>query len=77
MFKAFICSGLSKRKLIPWLKVILRNQTILETFYNNWSYVVKSGFDDAFRAIERLSMYVFDLPVDVAVKQFKDMNEAF
>ena len=36
-----------------------------------------SGFDDAFRAIERLSMYVFDLPVDVAVKQFKDMNEAF
>ena len=22
-------------------------------------------------------MYVFDLPVDVAVKQFKDMNEAF
>ena len=35
------------------------------------------GFDDAFRAIERLSMYVFDLPVDVAVKQFKDMNEAF
>jgi len=77
MFKAFICSGLNKRKLIPWLKVILRNQTILETFYTNWSYVVKSGFDDAFRAIERLSMYVFDLPVDVAVKQFKDMNEAF
>ena len=33
----------SKRKLIPWLKVILRNQTILETFYTNWSYVVKSG----------------------------------
>ena len=22
-------------------------------------------------------MYVFDLPVDVAIKQFKDMNEAF
>lgn len=36
-----------------------------------------TGFDDAFRAIERLSMYVFDLPVDVAIKQFKDMNEAF
>ena len=35
------------------------------------------GFDDAFRAIERLSMYVFDLPIDTAVKQFKDMNEAF
>ena len=35
------------------------------------------GFDDAFRAIERLSMYVFDIPEDTAVKQFKDMNEAF
>jgi hypothetical protein len=40
-------------------------------------YMTFTGFDDAFRAIERLSMYVFDLPVDVAVKQFKDMNEAF
>jgi len=77
MFKAFICAGLNKRKLIPWLKLILRNQTIMETFYTNWSYVAKTGFDDAFRAIERLSMYVFDLPVDVAIKQFKDMNEAF
>ena len=32
------------------------------------------GFDDAFRAIERLSMYVFDIPEDTAVKQFKDMR---
>jgi hypothetical protein len=35
------------------------------------------GFDDAFKAIERLSMYAFNLPVNVAVKQFQDMNEAF
>ena len=46
------------------------------TFFINFSHFL-IGFDDAFRAIERLSMYVFDLPVDVAVKQFKDMNEAF
>lgn len=39
--------------------------------------VLLPGFDDAIRAIERLSIYVFDLPVDVAVKQFKEMNEAF
>merc|ERR1719210_781757 len=77
MLKAFVCAGLNKRKLIPWLRLILKNQTILETFYTSWSYVVKTGFDDAFRAIERLSMYVFDIPEDTAVKQFKDMNEAF
>ena len=35
------------------------------------------GFDDGFRAIERLSIYAFNLPVNVAVKQFQDMNEAF
>ena len=35
------------------------------------------GFDDAFRALERLSIYVFDIPVNVAVRQFQDMSEAF
>ena len=41
----FFCS---KRKLIPWLRLILRNQTILETFYTNWSYVVKTGISFIF-----------------------------
>ena len=76
-FKALICAGLNKRKLIPWLRLILRNQNILEQFYAPWSYVMKTGFDDAFKAIERLNIYTFDLPVDVAVKQFQQMNEAF
>ena len=76
-FKAFVCAGLNKGKLIPWLRLILRNQNILEHFYAPWSYVVKTGFDDAFKAIERLNLYTFNLPVDVAVKQFQQMNEAF
>ena len=29
------------------------------------------GFDDGFRLLERLSLYVFDLPVNLAVKQFQ------
>jgi len=76
-FKAFISAGLNKRKLVPWLRLILRNQTILETMYQPSSYVVKTGFDDGFRLLERLSLYVFDLPVNLAVKQFQDMEEAF
>ena len=76
-FKAFICSGLNKQKLIHWLRLILRNQTILETFYSPWSYVSKTGFDDGFKTLERLNMFVFDLQVDVAIKQFQNMNEAF
>ena len=76
-FKAFICSGLNKQKLIQWLRLILRNQTILEMYYSPWSYVSKTGFDDSFKAIERLHTFVFNLPVNVAIKQFQNMNEAF
>merc|ERR1719220_2904784 len=67
----------SKRKLVPWLRVILRNQTVLETMYQPWSYSVTTGFDDTFKLLERLSVYVFDLPVDIAVKQFEELEEAF
>jgi len=76
-FKAFVCAGLNRRKLIPWLRLVLKNQNILEQYYAPWSYVVKTGFDDALKAIERLNLYSFNLPVDVAVKQFQQMNEAF
>jgi len=76
-FKALICAGLNKRKLVPWLRVILRNQTVLETMYQPWSYSVTTGFDDTFKLLERLSVYVFDLPVDIAVKQFEELEEAF
>ena len=33
----------SKRKLVPWLRLILRNQTVLETMYQPWSYAVTTG----------------------------------
>jgi len=42
-FKAFVCAGLNKRKLIPWLRLVLKNQNILEQYYAPWSYVVKTG----------------------------------
>merc|ERR1712029_369840 len=66
-----------KRKLVAWLRLILRNQTVLETMYQPWSYAVTTGFDDTFKLLERLSGYVFDIPVDIAVKQFDELEEAF
>jgi len=76
-FKALVCAGLNKRKLVPWLRLILRNQTVTETMYQPWSYTVSTGFDDSLKLLERLSLYVFDLPVNIAVRQFEDMAEAF
>ena len=35
------------------------------------------GFDDTLKLLSRLSVYVFDLPVDIAVKQFEEIEEAF
>ncbi len=29
------------------------------------------GFDDSFRLLERLSLYEFRVPVDLAIQQFK------
>ena len=45
--------------------------------FNIYLNVLHSGFDDSLKLLERLSMYVFDLPVNIAVRQFEDMAEAF
>ena len=39
----YILCACSKRKLVPWLRLILRNQTVVETMYQPWSYAVTTG----------------------------------
>ena len=77
MFKELVSVALNRGKLVPWLRLVLYNQTVLETMYQPWSYALTSGFDDMFRLLDRLSLYVFDLPVNLGVRQFEDMDEAF
>ncbi|XP_033342955.1 RUN domain-containing protein 1 [Megalopta genalis] len=76
-FKAFICASLNAKKLVAWLKLILQCQYLLENHYASWSYVVKTGFQDAFHTLDRLTNYKFDLPVDLAVRQFQNIKDAF
>ncbi|XP_050579911.1 RUN domain-containing protein 1 [Bombus affinis] len=76
-FKAFICASLNANKLVVWLKLILQCQYLLENHYTSWSYVVKTGFQDAFHTLDRLTSYKFDLPVDLAVRQFQNIKDAF
>lgn len=76
-FKAFICAALNSKKLVSWLRLILRCHTLLELYYQSWSYVVKSGFEDSFHSLERLSQFKFELPVDLAVRQFQNIKDAF
>ncbi|KAL6424129.1 hypothetical protein ACFW04_009775 [Cataglyphis niger] len=76
-FKAFVCAALNANKLVIWLKLILQCQYLLENYYLSWSYVVKTGFQDAFHTLDRLTSYKFNLPVDLAVRQFQNIKDAF
>ncbi|KAJ8680452.1 hypothetical protein QAD02_016239 [Eretmocerus hayati] len=76
-FKAFICAALNSNKLVTWLKLILQSQYLLENYYLPWSYVIKTGFQDAFHTLDKLSKQKFDLPTDLAVQKFKNIKEAF
>ncbi|XP_011255139.1 RUN domain-containing protein 1 [Camponotus floridanus] len=76
-FKAFVCAALNANKLVIWLKLILQCQYLLENYYLSWSYVVKTGFQDAFHTLDRLTSYKFNLPIDLAVRQFQNIKDAF
>jgi hypothetical protein len=36
-----------------------------------------SGFEDSFHSLERLTQFKFELPVDLAVRQFQNIKDAF
>lgn len=67
----------SEKRLTAWLKMILRCKPIVERYYTPWSYVRKTGFEDAFRSLDKLGSLHFNLPVDLAVKQLQEIHEAF
>ncbi|XP_005112834.1 RUN domain-containing protein 1 [Aplysia californica] len=75
--KAFICLALNERKLVTWLRLLFRTQTLIDTYYQDWSYVARTGFEDALRSLERLLVINFNLPVDLAVRTFSSIKDAF
>ncbi|KAL0268746.1 UNVERIFIED_CONTAM: hypothetical protein PYX00_010568 [Menopon gallinae] len=76
-FKAFVCAALNSRKLVIWLRLIFRCQPLIEMFYEPWSYVAKTGFEDSLQSLDKLTHIKFDLPVDIAVHQFQNIKDAF
>ncbi|XP_063229326.1 RUN domain-containing protein 1 [Bacillus rossius redtenbacheri] len=76
-FKAFVCAALNQKKLVTWIRLILHCQTLLDWYYQPWSYVVKTGFEDGYESLDRLTHLKFELPVDLAVRQFQNIKDAF
>ncbi|XP_049875379.1 RUN domain-containing protein 1 [Pectinophora gossypiella] len=76
-FKAFVCAALNAHKLVIWLNIILKCRSLVDSYYSSTSYVVNTGFQDALQSLDRLTPHNFDLPVDLAVKQFQNIKDVF
>ncbi|XP_061181320.1 RUN domain-containing protein 1-like [Saccostrea echinata] len=76
-FKAFISLALNEKKLVVWFKLLFRTQTLIDSYYQDWSYVARTGFDDALKSLDKLNSIPFKLPVDLAVRPFSNIKDAF
>ncbi|XP_045773442.1 RUN domain-containing protein 1 [Maniola jurtina] len=76
-FKAFVCAALNVHKLVIWFNIMLKCRSLIDSHYSSTSYVVNTGFQDALQSLDRLTPYNFDLPVDLAVKQFQNIKDVF
>lgn len=63
--------------LCKWLKLICQQTTLINAYYESWSYMMQTGFRESFRTLDKLSAYQFQLPVDQAVRQFESINDVF
>ncbi|XP_072045047.1 RUN domain-containing protein 1-like isoform X2 [Amphiura filiformis] len=76
-FKAFVCQALNEHRLAQWCRLICRTSYLIETYYQPWSYMIKTGFDGTLQLLDKLSDVNFTLPVDIAILQFYNIKDAF
>ncbi|XP_076471656.1 RUN domain-containing protein 1-like [Babylonia areolata] len=76
-FKAFVCLALNEQKLVTWLRLLFRTQTLIDKHYLDWSYAAHTGFEDALQSLSRLGEIDFHLPVDLSVRSFNNIRDAF
>nr|XP_020508370.1 RUN domain-containing protein 1 isoform X2 [Labrus bergylta] len=76
-FKALVCMALNEQRLVSWLNLLCKSGTLIHPHYQAWSYMAQTGFDGALRILGRISHLKFNLPVDLAVRQLKNIKDAF
>ncbi|XP_026873653.2 RUN domain-containing protein 1 isoform X1 [Electrophorus electricus] len=76
-FKALVCLALNEQRLVSWLNLLCKSGTLVHAHYQPWSYMAQTGFEGALRILGRLSHLRFNLPVDLAVRQLKNIKDAF
>ncbi|XP_062983386.1 RUN domain-containing protein 1 [Elgaria multicarinata webbii] len=75
--KALVCLALNEQRLVSWLNLICKSGALIQAHYQPWSYMAQTGFEGALNLLSRLSNLRFSLPVDLAVRQLKNIKDAF
>ncbi|XP_045155392.1 RUN domain-containing protein 1, partial [Echinops telfairi] len=75
--KALVCMALNEQRLVSWVNLICKSGALIESHYQPWSYMAHTGFESALNLLSRLSSLKFTLPVDLAVRQLKNIKDAF
>ncbi|XP_006901754.1 PREDICTED: RUN domain-containing protein 1 [Elephantulus edwardii] len=75
--KALVCMALNEQRLVSWVNLICKSGSLIESHYHPWSYMAHTGFESALNLLSRLSNLKFSLPVDLAVRQLKNIKDAF
>ncbi|XP_054908187.1 RUN domain-containing protein 1 [Poeciliopsis prolifica] len=75
--KALVCMALNEQRLVSWINLLCKSSTLILPHYQSWSYMAQTGFEGALRILGRISHLRFNLPVDLAVRQLKNIKDAF
>ncbi|KJH42964.1 hypothetical protein DICVIV_11042 [Dictyocaulus viviparus] len=76
-WKAFVSAAMNEKKLPAWLRIIFRSRHVVEMCYHTWSYVARTGCEELYTLLEDLHTYNVELPVDLALRPFQQMKDAF
>lgn len=68
-FKSFVCLALNEKKLVLYLKQLLKTTVIIENYYQNWSYVKSTGFDDALKSLDQLKILNSNFPTEKSTRR--------
>ncbi|RMX50410.1 hypothetical protein pdam_00010424, partial [Pocillopora damicornis] len=77
MFKSLVCAGINQKRLTHWCRLIVKSSSLLEEHYQSWSYVLKTGMNEALEHLDRLNEYNFHIPEDLAIRHLTKINDAF
>ncbi|CAI4223747.1 unnamed protein product [Auanema sp. JU1783] len=76
-WKAFVSAAINSKRLPSWIRIIFRTRIVVDQCYHTYSYVARTGCDELNDIFEHLHEYNVSVPVDLALKPFVQMKEAF